>query len=334
MQDIAKEVKELKTFELDGELHELEYFLGGDWKFLALVCGLNAANADYSCIWCRWNMVLDWSLFDTSKGARTIEEVKVLLNEPPKKRYGCVHAPNFESISIDHVVIGTLCQFLRIGELLINLLILDLRRQDGIEKVKVDKLDRTKQTHLAAYENFLNEHCKIPFSWYVEDSKLKWRDLTGSEKIRLFNSLDVPTLFPVLPKKLEIQCIWTRFMELMSMLKNNDCNADDLESEAKQWVRDFCSVYQTKHVTPYLHALAMHVPEFVRTYGNLSKFTQQGLEKLNYVTTTHYLCATNHRKEALQQIMQKRNRLEELETSGYVRKKRACTCSCCGQAGP
>lgn len=32
----------------------VEFFLGGgDLKFLALVCGINAANATYSCVWCK-----------------------------------------------------------------------------------------------------------------------------------------------------------------------------------------------------------------------------------------------------------------------------------------
>jgi len=340
MQDIAKEVNELKAIELDGESYGVELFLGGDWKFLALVCGLKAANADFSCIWCkchahdRWNMDMDWSLSDVSKGARTIEEIKTRMNKPIKERFGCDNIPIFESIPIDHVVIDTLHLFLRIGDLLINLLILDLRRQDGIEKVKVDKLDRMKLTHLVTYEKFLNNHCKISFCWYIDDSKLKWRDLTGGEKVRLFNSLDIPTLFPALPKRDEIQSLWSRFMELIGWLKRNDCGANELESGAKKWVRDFCCVYQTKHVTPYIHALAMHVPELVRLHGNLSNFTQQGLEKLNDVTTTHYLRGTNHRKqEALQQLLQKRNRLEELETGRCVRMKRTCKCSSCGQLG-
>ena len=73
--------------------------------------------------------------------------------------------------------------FLRIGDLLINLLIQELRRQDGIDKSSVTKLDRSKQTHIAAYERFLNEQCKISFTWYVDDSKkLKWRDLTGADR--------------------------------------------------------------------------------------------------------------------------------------------------------
>jgi len=81
-------------------------------------------------------------------------------------------------------VIDTLHLSLHIGDLLINLLILDLCRQDGIEKAKDNKLDPMKLTHFVTYEKFLNNYCKIS-SWYIAVSKLKWRDLTGGEKVRL-----------------------------------------------------------------------------------------------------------------------------------------------------
>jgi len=54
-------------------------------------------------------------------------------------------------------------------------------------------------------------------------------------------------------------------------------------------------VYQTKDVTPYIHALLNHVPEFIRLHGNLISFTQQGLEKLNDVSTKEFQRASNHR---------------------------------------
>ena len=109
-----------------------------------------------------------------------------------------------------------------------------------------------------------------------------------------------------------------------------------MASNAKAWVGDFCSLYQTKHVTPYVHALAMHVPQFIELYGNLTKFTEQGLEKLNDLTTQHYLRSTNHKDkemDSLQQLILKRNRLENLELDGYQRTKRKCTCTICGQTG-
>ena len=34
-----------------------------------------------------------------------------------------------------------------------------------------------------------------------------------------------------------------------------------------QWMKLFLSIYQTKHVAPYMHALVQHVPEFIGLHG-------------------------------------------------------------------
>ena len=147
--------------------------------------------------------------------------------------------PSFESIPMDRVIIDTLHLFLRIGDLLINLLIMDLQRQDGVEKGKLHKFDKSKQTHLAAYEQFLNDSCWISCSWNIKDSKLTWRDLTGPEKIRLLNSINIPNLFPSLPNNDQIQHLWLTFIHWINYLKRDDGNPDELETGAKQRVRDF-----------------------------------------------------------------------------------------------
>ena len=62
------------------------------------------------------------------------------------------------------------------------------------------------------------------------------------------------------------------------------------------------------------------------------KFTQQGLEKLNDLTTQHFFCATNHCDiAALEQVMEKQNRIEELEDNGFKCNIRQQTCSVCGK---
>lgn len=156
--------------------------------------------------------------------------------------------------------------------------------------------------------------------------------MTGPEKIRLFKSIDIPGLFPELQTKDQLKKLWSDFFHLTEELSQVDCNAIEIESQAKAWVRLFTSVYQTKDVTPYMHALAMHVPEFIRFYGNIVIFTQQGLEKLNDLTTVQFQRSSNHREnEALKQLLQKRNRIEELEH--YQRVKQVKTCSNCKQPG-
>ena len=100
---ISKEIKDLSHITINGKRYMIEYSFGsgGDWKFLAVVCGLNAANAEYSCVWCkypsndRWNMTKKWSISDTTEGARTIEDIESLSKQPAKKNFGCIKIPIF-----------------------------------------------------------------------------------------------------------------------------------------------------------------------------------------------------------------------------------------------
>lgn len=64
-------------------------------------------------------------------------------------------------------------------------------------------------------------------------------------------------------------------------------------------------------------------------------YSQQGLEKYNDLVTKDYFRSSSHRgQECLVQILQKQNRIEDLENSGAKRKKRfEVTCSVCGSKG-
>ena len=338
MQDIVIEASNLKTVTINDNLYKIEYFLGGDMKFLSIVCGIESATATYPCIWCkcpkgkRHDMELNWSITDTKQGARTVEEISCMskLSKSSKKRFNCSHNPLFPFIQIDHVVIDTLHLFLRISDVLIDLLIRDFR------------LDDERNTDL--YVKFLNEECKIHFAFYTEkESKaLKWRDLTGPKKKRLFEHIDVPKLFPSLKNNEAIQKLWKDFAVLTEhlALSEEQLSTDQrwspakFDEKAKKGVKDFADIYQIKDVTPYMHCLAMHVSQFLELYGNIAKFNQQGLEKLNDLTTIYFQHASNHREqEALQQILEKRNRIEELEDQGHHRSVRELKCSKCNQTG-
>ena len=121
----------------------------------------------------------------------------------------------------------------------------------------------TKLTHLATYETFLNEDCKIPFRWYSEEEKhLKWRDLTGTEKHRLFSRIDISTLLPSIPKCVQIQELWVTFYTLVKMLSIDKVDPLLFKQQARKWVNDFCGIYQTKNVTPYMHWLCISLSLF------------------------------------------------------------------------
>lgn len=74
------EASELRSIKIHGKI---EYFLGGDLKFLAIVCGIEAANAKYACVWYKCSNSDRWDMskaFDVSKGARTIDKLKNAQN--------------------------------------------------------------------------------------------------------------------------------------------------------------------------------------------------------------------------------------------------------------
>lgn len=48
----ANELDALKKITVDGEEYDVEVFVGGDYKFLLTVLGLNAAMASYACAYC------------------------------------------------------------------------------------------------------------------------------------------------------------------------------------------------------------------------------------------------------------------------------------------
>ena len=119
------------------------------------------------------------------------------MSKLPKRKdiekFGCIRQPLF-SIPIDHIVPDILHLFLKVSDVLINLLILERRRLDGIEK-------RKQNTYLDQYIKFLNDECKISFHVYTdkESKTLKWRDLTGPEKIKLLNNIQLNASFPNIP---------------------------------------------------------------------------------------------------------------------------------------
>ena len=78
----------LKTITYAGATFNVEFFLGGDWKFLATVCGIGPANQDIACIWClcprvlRHDVFQEWPLNDKdTKVSRTIDSIKRLYKQ-------------------------------------------------------------------------------------------------------------------------------------------------------------------------------------------------------------------------------------------------------------
>ena len=190
---------------------------------------------------------------------------------------------------------------------------------------------------MTRYETFLRE-LGIPFTWYIgkETKQLEYRDLTGAEKVKLFQNINISFLLPNSKYKDKIQKIWDDFWEIRQDLKHDfqPDDVDTLKGKITLWLENYLKVYQAKDVTPYIHALYAHVPEFLSLYTNLEYFTQQGMEKYNDITSKNFFRSSNHRGvSALEQIFLKKSRVQYLEQAGCARVKNKYTCSNCNNTG-
>ena len=263
--DIRKEVEDLKTVEHNNMQFTVTYYLGGDLKFLAIVTGIDSATSTYACIWCkvrndeRYDADKQWSLLETEKGARTIEE-NIRLSQRPKSRkeYNVSNCPLFPSIPITNVVIDNLHMFLRVCDVLIDLLIIRLRFEDSIDKVKkFTKFDTLKYKHVYAYQQFVTGLGISGFEFYIgQTSKaLKCRSLTGPEKLKVCQNIDIKALLPLVSSDecSRIQHLWTELLSLNMMFSKpaNELPATaikEFETRARQWGKDFVDVYQSDRV--------------------------------------------------------------------------------------
>lgn len=210
-EDICDEVKRLEEITVDGHTYKINFYLGGDWKFLALITGIDSASSKYPCMWCkcstdeRRDVDKHWSITDPTLGARTIEEnVKVSQLPKSKRKHNVSRLPLFPTIPLQNVVIDNLHLFLRVSDVLIDLLIVELQRMDLIEKRKLTDFDPQKCKSLDRFQRFITSLGIPGYNFWVgkQSKELKWRTLTGPEKLTLFRTLIFKTCSPTLLKPL------------------------------------------------------------------------------------------------------------------------------------
>ena len=137
--------------------------------------------------------------------------------------------------------------------MLIDLLIIELRRQDVIEKVKnFSSSNLTRYKHIQSYQNFVSSLGIPGFEFYVGRSskELKCRSLTGPEKLKVVRRINIQALLPNFDASQcqAIQHLWNELLALNAVISKP---ASELSSasiaefgRATQWGEDFISVYQ------------------------------------------------------------------------------------------
>lgn len=99
------------------------------------------------------------------------------------------------------------------------------------QTLHVHSLDRL--THIKIFEYWL-KHMGISGNkfWIGKQSKqLKWRMLTGPEKLVVFSKIDIPATFPTLEHEDEIQKLWKDFLTIHKLFS---VKLDDLQEKTFQ----------------------------------------------------------------------------------------------------
>ena len=130
-----------------------------------------------------------------------------------------------------------------------------------------------------------------------------WTSLMGPSKIIMLEHFPI-TEFIKGEHGITIQFLWREFSRLYKIMRQNSINnqeIDTFEMDVRKWIKLFCrpsqnslnssgigleSIYPSTSVTPYMHALANHVPQFMKQLNQknlcLRYFSTSSIEKKNH----------------------------------------------------
>ncbi|KXJ06364.1 hypothetical protein AC249_AIPGENE12538 [Exaiptasia diaphana] len=124
IKDVFKEMEEirLKGISLDDKVTlKIDWLLCADWKFMAILLGINSPSSEYFCLWCKCckKLIRDFSIADW-KITRTYENcVERALETFTGNRKG-VQAIPLINVNFEKVIPDTLHLLLRIRGKLLN----------------------------------------------------------------------------------------------------------------------------------------------------------------------------------------------------------------------
>ncbi|CAB4016317.1 Hypothetical predicted protein [Paramuricea clavata] len=238
---------------------KLEFFLGGDYKFLLMIMGLNSATADYACLWCeihrqfRWDTSKDLLFYNTGPLKRTLENIKKQC-QCKSSNYGCIN-PALINIDLDHVLADELHLLLRVTDRMLQKVVDEILEKDAIEDFNKPK-GQPKGVLLKKFVDDVNSP-GVTFSvWYKKNADgfrsnfLEYTILVGAQK-----KLMLMKLRSMLENYLHsntaatVMQIWNDFKEYYDLISDINLTSrlsNTAFGKAKQWLELFCSIRQLR----------------------------------------------------------------------------------------
>lgn len=317
--EINELIQDKQPLTINNSSFNLEFFLGGDYKFLLLMLGMKGATSIYACLWCkiaktnRWNMEFDLEHYNKSPLKRTLQEVITLGRKKGNtEKYSCEHEPLLK-VDLDNVILDELHLLLHIMDVLINNLVRETVEWDKKENFNKRKANQN-DTHLKNLQTSIRS-CGISFQiWEKTNADGKgsgmydFTSLLGADKKKLLAELPEKQSNCIHPETSQtVIKIWKDFHELYQIITSENPSIPTYLTcfdKAKAWINLFTSLrdkligYIKADVTPYMHALVYRVPLFMKKYTSVKPFTGQGVEKNNDMARNVVLHKSNKRTPA------------------------------------
>ncbi len=326
LKEIIENLEGFNSVTINGIVFRLVFTLGGDLPWLANITGINAANADFPCIWCKWNKKEDGDI----RRSWTINDRSHQEAEENLHLFGYKNFPLFRDIPFENTVVDTLHLLLRITDVLLEKL---------LNHIMFFDTNNREMIFFNRLKTFFEVECKITNPFYISRKGItKFRSMNGNERIKILESFSKKNLKQIFQEKKDdnklilINYIFLKFNELYNKFINNystvtyQFNKDEYESNLREFLEFYLRFInysnistgrkkgEIEYMTPYVHIFIFHTSEFIMKYKNVNMYSTESLEKSNDFSKQYLMRQTN--KKDIKQILEKHNRIEFIKLKG------------------
>ena len=305
--EVFEELESLEEegFQLGDTHYDFEYYLCSDWKMLANLLGINQANSDYFCLWCdcyKPEQIFDMTVEDW-KITRSYDQCRQRCTMRRKEdARGCKFCPLIK-LDFSKVIPDTLHLHLRVGGAIIHGII-----EWAVNNDKRDEL-LTALADCGVRLNIREEKQESGASRFTYPS------MDGNNIKRILQAINLDFVADGNQRQ-KTECCISKFNELMSALTAERTSPayiepDQFQKKARSFINSAREVFFDEDITPYMHTLAYHVPQFLKLYGTIYQFNCQPVEKKNHAQNCSFHRTTQHGglgSSYTQEVMKEENR--------------------------
>jgi hypothetical protein len=307
-------VREIKYIKIDGLNIEIDWYLNGDMNYLFVHKGINYANSNYPCVQCKIPQVDFEFMHDSNSNNLIRSDIELIQLYGKKKHFGYVKLPLCDWIDFDKIIFDLLHLGINGTKALINTLIKTKLKPYDEKKTRPSNYDKLE--HLEYQGKLFAFLKKVGIGYKIDRKEFLPSNVTLENVYKLFEGLNktkLSDMFPEINHIEEIHKIWISFFYLYNEIKQNKLKDDEIKEKNKIWLQKFRNVFQSDHITPYLHVFQEHIPQNQKLVGDLNRFSCEGLEKVNFTNTQYYYRCSNKKKSNFRDLLESSDVLAEKE---------------------